>query len=113
MLRHRRDVKGLTNQKVADLLSADLEYEVTEKRIRNLLSGSDEPSLRIAYGLERVLGIAEGDSLATAGKRTPQGDPSTPPVQPKNEPTHPTTRREQDRTTHTPRVADDRPAVAS
>lgn len=85
----RRDELGLTNAAVARLVNQSPRY------VENIMHGSDQPSRRVIYALARALNLhpTEVDPEIHAGKRTPQGDPSEPPIQPKNEPKSPPPRR--------------------
>ncbi len=86
--RDRRDELDLDNAALAEMVGRSKKY------VENVLYGIDEPSMRLAYRLERALDLPKGS--LTAGKRTPQGDPSEPPIQPKSEPTHPPNRQDKE-----------------
>ncbi|MCI2421473.1 helix-turn-helix transcriptional regulator [Saccharopolyspora sp. K220] len=85
-LRDRRDELDLTNTELARRVGTSQGY------VENILCGADAPSKRVIYRLSRVLDLPVDE--IEAGRRTPQGDPSEPPVQPPNAPTHPPRRQD-------------------
>jgi transcriptional regulator with XRE-family HTH domain len=89
LVRDRRDELDLSNADVADRIGTTYNYVV------NIMCGSGSPSLRMIYRISRALGIPVEQIVASQdGERTPQGDPSEPPIQPKNEPTGPSRRKD-------------------
>lgn len=86
-LRERRDELDLTNDDLARALHISYGY------LCNILGGTDAPSNRIVIQLAKQLRLpvpavrAQVKTVARAGKQGgTQGDPSTPPGQPKNPP---------------------------
>jgi transcriptional regulator with XRE-family HTH domain len=77
-LRDRRDELDLSNADLADRL------DIAQGYAENILYGTDAPSMRVVYRLSRALALPVDEILA--GDRTPQGDPSEPPQQPKPKP---------------------------
>jgi transcriptional regulator with XRE-family HTH domain len=79
-LRFRRDELGLRNGEVAE--RADI--TISPRYVENIMQGRDQPSRRVILALARVLKMpaVEIDPEINAGKRTPHGDPSEPPIQP-------------------------------
>lgn len=92
LLRKRRDELDLSNGELAGLA------EVNYKYLSNILSGGDEPSMRIIHRLSRALDLSVEAILAK-----PQGDPSEPPTQP-SRPAGTPKRQATERTTRPRRV---------
>lgn len=103
VLKERRDQLDLSNAELAELVKISPDY------LRNVICGADDPGRRLIHRFSRVLGIPVG-TIEAAGERTPQGDPSEPPVQPPNAPKAPPSRQVKEK--KAPRRAHDS-AVAS
>lgn len=97
-LKDRRAELDLSNQSIADRM------KTSEAYVRNLMCGADDPSLRMIYKLSRALNLPVDE--ITAGRRTPQGVPSGPPIQPKNEPKGPPKRQDKEPTKAPKRARD-------
>lgn len=87
-LRDARNALDLSNSALAARAHLSHGY------LRNIIGGHDQPSQRVIYRLERVLGLDKG--MLTDGKRTPKGDPSEPPRQPPNTPKRPPNRKDKE-----------------
>lgn len=103
ILKRRRDELDLSNRELATLV------RVTPSYLDNIICGADDPSGRLIHRLARALGVP-AEEIEAAGDRTPHGDPSEPPVQPKNDPKTPPRRPAKEQ--KAPRRAQDS-AVAS
>lgn len=95
--RDRRDELDLDNAELSRLV------ERSQKYVENVLYGTDTPSMRLVYRLERALELPKG--ALTDGKRTPHGDPSEPPRQPDGGPKRPTRRQDKEGSKKGPRRA--------
>lgn len=103
LLRSRRDELDLSNGDLAGLV------EISDTYLRNIVSGVNNPSMRIVHRFARALDLPVDDIVAADAK--PTGDPSDPPVQPSG-PKAPPKRQDKEKTT-SPRRADTTLPVAS
>ncbi|HEX5405303.1 MAG TPA: helix-turn-helix transcriptional regulator, partial [Pseudonocardiaceae bacterium] len=88
LVRDKRDELDLSNGDLAEILGTKSTYVV------NIMCGSRSPSRRLIHRLSRALDLPVDKIVVSQdGERTPQGDPSGPPVQPKNEPVGPPRRQ--------------------
>lgn len=78
-----RDDRGWTNRQVAERL----DIPRSEGSVINWMCGSDQPGRAAIRALARLFNVTEQE--IRSGRRTPQGDPSEPPVQPTKGPPAP------------------------
>jgi transcriptional regulator with XRE-family HTH domain len=85
-VRDRRDELGLRNGQIAS------ELDLETPSVENIMCGNADPSMRVVHGLSRLLGLTV--AVIVGGARTPQGDPSEPPIQPTKGPAGPPSRQD-------------------
>jgi transcriptional regulator with XRE-family HTH domain len=89
LLRSKRDELDLSN---ADLAA---KAEVSPNYLVNIVSGVNNPSMRIIHRLSRALKLPVDQIVAAK----PTGDPTDPPVQPSGGPKGPPKRNDTEKTT--------------
>ncbi|MEV6879711.1 helix-turn-helix transcriptional regulator [Amycolatopsis sp. NPDC051128] len=89
LLRSKRDELDLSNGDLA------AKAEVSPNYLVNIVSGVNNPSMRIVHRLSRALGLAVEDIVMAK----PTGDPSDPPTQPAGGPKAPPTRKDTEKRT--------------
>lgn len=89
LLRDKRDELDLSNPDLA------AKVKVSTKYLENVLSGFDNPSMRLIHRFARELDLSVDDIVAAK----PTGDPTDPPTQPAGGPKSPPSRRDNEKTT--------------
>lgn len=104
LLRERRDELDLSNGELAELVETSMKY------LSNIVSGVNNPSMRIVHRFSRALQLDVDQILDTAAK--PTGDPSDPPQQP-SRPAGPARRQDTEQEKKAPKRPDGALPVAS